>query len=138
MKRLALIFLGLIILLCGCSKNTNKHTDENNEYMGMWRIYTSSNYRDVSIGNFEIYPQKESEYTVKITDFDGGVDISVLKTMKAESQAVLTGVETIKKGTDEITVKAYLMTDTQNEKTIKLEFINQDGINVLESLYLYR
>ena len=138
MKKLALLILGLVILLCGCSEKDNKYVDENDEYTGMWKIYTSSTYRDVSIGNFEIYPQKEGEYTVKITDFEGGVDISVLNTMKQESQAVLTSVETIKKGTDEITVKANLTDDSQNEKTIKLDFINQDGINVLESLYLYR
>ena len=97
MKKIVLMFLGLIILLCGCSENTGKNIDENNEYMGMWKIYTSSTYRDVSIGNFEIYPQGNDEYTIKITDFEGGVDISVLNIMKAESQAVLTGVETIKK-----------------------------------------
>ncbi|MBO5453249.1 MAG: hypothetical protein J6A69_04720 [Clostridia bacterium] len=138
MRKILCLLLICAFLLCGCSDTIQKSKALNAEYMGEWKIYTSPVYRDVSIGDFEISYQGDKNYAVEIKDFNGGVDISVVKTMQADEQNVLTGLETINNDYGEIIMKAYLTEDKEGEPTIRLEFVNEEAVHVLEGLYLYR
>ncbi len=144
MKKCLAILLMLVLCLGGCAGQTppaeETGKDANLAYMGTWQIYTQPAKDGGAIGTVELAMSGEDAFSVEITDFVGGVDITGVKNAKLTEDGVAKGEQTISDDGREIEMLLRFTEDDNSEKTIVLDFVepNTEHYYALESLYLYR
>lgn len=141
MKKIFAIVLSLIFCFSGCAQlHTPALDTAETPYMGEWKIYTQSEDKGDSIGTMKLTQTGVENFSIEVTDFTGGVDITQYKTAFKVTDGYAASVETVENHGEQLVMQLFFAKTADGQDTIILDFANaaKSSQKLLESLYLYR